>query len=308
MLSCRTCGSQVSPDDDFCGTCGAYLGWESESGADTESAPSSPEAPTQRIPISEPEQPEAVQPAKPIAPRPESTAPVEENAPDGPPCPSCATPNPPDRRFCRRCARPLTAVAEPSTPQRSPRRFRNSDRHKLWRRLIVLGLLIALVVGAVLLYPLSKAAVQDVLDKTSDTTPIRPANVTASAAVPGHPASNLADVRTDVYWGAPAPGAWADFTFDQPYRLVGMLVHIGPSTKPDAFPKQARPTQLDIIITDAAGRTRTVHANLADQPKQPQINIGASDVTHVRIVIREATGLTEGKHIAMSLVEFFKRV
>jgi hypothetical protein len=307
MHSCRTCGSQVARDDDFCGTCGAYLGWESESGADAKSAPRAPDTPTQRIPISEPEQPEAVQPAKPVAPRPESTAPVKENAPDGPPCRSCATPNPPDRRFCRRCAQPLTAVAEPVTVKMRTQRSRNIDRHKLWRRLIILGLLIALVAGTVLLYPLGKTAVQDVLDKTLDAVPISPAEITASAEVPGHPATNLADVRTDKYWGAPAPGAWVDFTFDQPYRLVGMLVHIGPSAKPDAFPKQARPTQLDIIITSADGQTRTVHANLADQPEQPQINIGASDVTQVRIVITGATDLTGKKHIAISLVEFFKR-
>jgi hypothetical protein len=307
MRSCATCGSQVSRDDDFCGTCGTYLGWESEAGDAADQTPPASEAPTRRIRISEPEQPEAVQPAKPVAPRPESTSPVEENVPDGPPCPSCSTTNPPGRRFCRRCARPLAEVAEPAARQRRRRGLWNRDRHKLWRRLVVLGALILLVVGALLLYPLGKAAVQDVLDKTSNTAPVRPANITASEAAPGHPATNLADVRTDVYWGAPGPGAWADFQFDRPFRLVGMLVHIGPSTKPDAFATQARPTRLDIIVTSAHGRTRTVHADLADQPAQEQINIGASDVTRVRIVIRSATGLTEGKHIATSLVEFFKR-
>lgn len=307
MRSCATCGSQVSRDDDFCGTCGTYLGWESEAGDAADQTPPASEAPTRRIRISEPEQPEAVQPAKPVVPRPESTSPVEENVPDGPPCPSCSTTNPPGRRFCRRCARPLAEVAEPAARQRRRRGLWNRDRHKLWRRLVVLGALILLVVGALLLYPLGKAAVQDVLDKTSNTAPVRPANITASEAVPGHPATNLADVRTDVYWGAPGPGAWADFQFDRPFRLVGMLVHIGPSTKPDAFATQARPTRLDIIVTSAHGRTRTVHADLADQPAQEQINIGASDVTRVRIVIRSATGLTEGKHIATSLVEFFKR-
>lgn len=304
MRSCATCGSQVSRDDDFCGTCGTYLGWESDA---RDAAPPASEAPTRRIRISEPEQPEAVQPAKPVSPRPESAAPVEENVPDGPPCPSCTTPNPPGRRFCRRCARPLVEAAQPTARRRHRRGLWNTDRHKLWRRLVILGALILLVVGALLLYPLGKAAVQDVLDKVSDAAPVRPATVTGSSAVPGHPAANLADVRTDVYWGAPGPEAWADFQFDKPFRLVGMLVHIGPSTKPDAFATQARPTRLDIIVTHANGRTRTVHVPLADQPAPPQIDIGASDVTRVRIVIRSATGLTEGKHIAMSLVEFFTR-
>lgn len=304
MRSCATCGSQVSRDDDFCGTCGTYLGWESDA---RDAAPPASEAPTRRIRISEPEQPEAVQPAKPVSPRPESAAPVEENVPDGPPCPSCSTPNPPGRRFCRRCARPLVEAAQPTARRRRRRGLWNTDRHKLWRRLVILGALILLVVGALLLYPLGKAAVQDVLDKASDAAPVRPASVTGSSAVPGHPAANLADVRTDVYWGAPGPEAWADFQFDKPFRLVGMLVHIGPSTKPDAFATQARPTRLDIIVTHANGRTRTVHVPLADQPAPPQIDIGASDVTRVRIVIRAATGLTEGKHIAMSLVEFFTR-
>lgn len=304
MRSCATCGSQVSRDDDFCGTCGTYLGWESDAG---DAAPPASEAPTRRIRISEPEQPEAVQPAKPVSPRPESAAPVEENAPDGPPCPSCSTPNPPGRRFCRRCARPLVEAAQPTARRRRRRGLWNTDRHKLWRRLVILGALILLVVGALLLYPLGKTAVQDALDKVSDAAPVQPATVTASSAVPGHPAANLADVRTDVYWGAPGPEAWADFQFDKPFRLVGMLVHVGPSTKPDAFATQARPARLDIIVTHANGRTRTVHADLVDQPAEQRIDIGASDVTRVRIVIRSAIGLTEGKHIAMSLVEFFTR-
>lgn len=307
MRFCATCGSQVSRDDDFCGTCGTYLGWESEAGTAAAKDPPVSEAPTRRIRITEPEQPEAVQPAKPIAPRPESSAPVEETVPDGPPCPSCSTPNPPGRQFCRRCATPLVESAEPAVRRRRTRRFWNQDRHKLWRRLVILGALIALVVSAVLLYPLGKAALQNVLDKTSEPVPIRPATVTGSSAVPGHPAANLVNVRTDVYWGAPQPEAWADFQFDQPFRLVGMLVHVGPSAKPDAFTTQARPTLLDIIVTSADGRKRIVQANLADQPAQPQINIGAGNVTRVRIVIRSATDLTEGKHIAMSLVEFFTR-
>ncbi|TWF95508.1 NADase-type glycan-binding domain-containing protein [Saccharopolyspora dendranthemae] len=306
MRSCPTCGAQVARDDDFCGTCGTYLGWEAEGAGTGTTSPPSSEAPTRRIPVAQPEQPEAVQPAEPVAPRPESTAPVEEAVQDGPPCPSCGTANPPDRRFCRRCAHQLHPTG-PATPRKQSRRLSNHDRHKLWRRLVILAAVILLVVAALLLYPLGKEAVQDVLDKTSEAVPVAPTSVTASDSVPGHPAGALTDVRTDVYWGAPGPGAWADFDFDQPFRLVGMLVHIGPSSKPDGFAAQARPSKLDIIITQADGSTRTISTGLADQPSQPKIYIGTSDVTRVRIVVREATDLTEGKHIATSLVEFFQR-
>ncbi|MDI2031948.1 hypothetical protein QFW96_25215 [Saccharopolyspora sp. TS4A08] len=303
MRSCPTCGAQVARDDDFCGTCGTYLGWE----ADTGQAPPPPsEAPTRRIPVAEPEQPEAVQPAEPVAPRPEPTAQIEEPEPDGPPCPSCGTANPPGRRFCRRCAHRLQPDDAPA-PRAQSRRLSNHDRHKSWRRLVILATVILLVVAAVLLYPLGEAAVQDVLDKTSDAAPVAPAGVTASDAVPGHPATGLTDVRTDVYWGAPGPGAWAEFTFDHPVRLVQMLVHLGPSSKPDRFAKQARPSHIDVELTRADGETRTIPVALTDQPQPDPIKLRTSDVVRARIVIRDAVDLTGNRHIAMSLVEFFTR-
>ncbi|SFS98969.1 zinc ribbon domain-containing protein [Saccharopolyspora flava] len=302
MRSCPTCGAQVARDDDFCGTCGSYLGWAADTG---EAPPPPSEAPTRRIPVDEPEQPEAVQPAEPVAPRPEPTAQVEEPEPEGPPCPSCGTANPPDRRFCRRCAHRLQPE-EPAAP-RKQRRLSNTDRYKLWRRLVILAAVILLAVAAVLLYPLGKLAVQDVLDKTSEAVPIAPAGVTASDAVPGHPAGALTDVRTDVYWGAPGPGAWAEFTFEHPVRLVRMLVHLGPSAKPERFTKQARPSHIDVVLTQADGSTSTIPVALTDQPQPDPIDLRTSDVVRVRIVIRDAVDLNERRHIAMSLVEFFTR-
>ncbi|RKT88682.1 hypothetical protein SAMN05421805_1011723 [Saccharopolyspora antimicrobica] len=305
MRSCTTCGAQVARDDDFCGTCGTYLGWGPEA---DETAPAA-EAPTQRIPAgtSDPDQPAAVQPAVPVAPRPESTAPAEEAAPDGPPCPACSTPNPPGRRFCRRCAQPLAPAAEPEKTPRRTRRARNFDGHKVLRRLIVLCALLVLVIGGVLLYPLGEYAVQDFLDKTSDTARIGPVHTTASAELPGHPAANAIDVVNGEYWGAPGPDAWIEFDFDQPFRLVSMLVTIGPSNKAELFDTQARPTSAHITATSVDGRAETRIVQLADHADPQQVNIGVSDVKRVRVEFQGATGLTEGKHVAVSLIEFFRR-
>ncbi|MBY8853782.1 zinc ribbon domain-containing protein, partial [Saccharothrix sp. MB29] len=64
---------------------------------------------------------EPVPPGRPVLRRPLPTASARD-AVVGPPCPACGTANPPDRRFCRRCAAPLrTTAREAAGPRRAPR-------------------------------------------------------------------------------------------------------------------------------------------------------------------------------------------
>lgn len=314
MRSCPACGAAVADTDDFCGNCGTYLGWGTKSG-DTPAPAPRPEATPAGL-----DQPAAVQPAKPLPPRPAPGLPVEAAAEDGPPCPVCGTPNPPGRRFCRRCATPLTettVVAERKSwwqrfrlwwrRIRLPRWFRHGGSRFLVRRLVILCVLVALVLAGILLFPLGKGLFEDLLDKTKTPVPIGPVRVVASAEVPGHPATAAVDGLSNRYWGAPKPGEWIEFTFDHPFRLLSLVVHAGPSAEREQFTQEARPAGLDVIVTAADGHSATRPVELADQPGPQTLDLGISDVVRVRVVVRSAAGLSEGKHIAVGEIEFFQR-
>ncbi|WP_245931252.1 zinc ribbon domain-containing protein [Actinokineospora auranticolor] len=256
-------------------------------------------------PHAPPDTPGAVQPAKPVAPRPERRVEVAETAVEGPPCPSCGTANPPGRRFCRRCATPLNPEEQEAAAKRGRGKLGGSGA--VSRRLILLLLLIAVVIAAVALYPLGARLVQDVLDKTSKTVPTAPAGTVATAEVPGHPATAATDGASNRYWGSPAVGASLEVTFDQPVRLLTIVVHTGPSAKAEEFAAEARATRFDITTTAADGTTESFPMSLADEPGPQQQDTAISDVTRVRLTVRAAAGLGPGKHIAVGEVEFFKR-
>lgn len=158
-----------------------------------------------------------------------------------------------------------------------------------------------------MLFPFAGILVQDVRDKLSTAVPIGTARTVASAEVAGHPVTAAVDGATNRYWGAPAPGDWAEFSFAQPFRLLGVVIHTGASTRREDFDQQARPTALDLIVTTSDGTTTTVPVSLGDQPGPQTTNTGISNVLTVRVVIRGAAGLTPDRHIALGEVEFFKR-
>jgi len=338
MRSCPVCGARVAQTDDFCGNCGSYLGWGTGTDRSAEDGPPATN-PVRPAPHSgaddahaaraahvirpgdtEPradqpgaDQPGAVQPAKPLRPRLVPVAPVEQPDQDGPPCPRCGTPNPPGRRFCRRCAAPLDHVATASdrvpwwravTP---PRWFGRGGTGSLARRLVILAVLVTLVLGAILLWPVGVRLFENLRDKTSTPAPIGPVGAVASAEVPGHPAAAATDGLTNRYWGVPAPGDGIEFTFDHPFRLLSLVIHAGASAQQEQFSQQGRPAGLDVIITNAVGESTTLPVELADQPGPQHIDTGLSDVVRIRIVVRSAVGLTPGRHIAFGEIEFFQR-
>jgi hypothetical protein len=115
------------------------------------------------------------------------------------------------------------------------------------------------------------------------------------------------DGVSNQYWGAPAVGAWAEFTFPQPFRLIAVVITPGASTDPTAFNQQARPTAVDLAVTSSSGATTTLSITLADKPGPQTTNTGISDVTTIRLVIRTATAQSPGQSIALGEIEFFKR-
>lgn len=243
--------------------------------------------------------------------RPEAKRPLPTSgggvAVDGPPCPVCGTTNPPGRRFCRRCATPLLADGPVTGPARRRRSRRRGDTSRWLRRLTALLVVAALVVAGILFYPKAVELFEDLRDRLATPAPIGPARTAATAEVPGHPAAAAADGLSNRYWGAPAVGDAVEFTFDQPFRLLSVVVHTGASAQREQFAEQARPTALDVVVTSAGGTTRTVAVTLADQPGPQRTDTGISDVVAVRLVVKAAAGEAPGRHIALGEVEFFRR-
>ncbi|MFD5870894.1 zinc ribbon domain-containing protein [Streptomyces sp. NPDC060322] len=253
-----------------------------------------------------------MRPAKPVARRP-VVRPVE--APDevaGAPCPSCGTPNPPGRRFCRRCAAALNPAAKPEPlpwwrrvwPFR--RRVRAGSGRAV-RFLVILAVVVALCAGALLLLPAGRALFEDTRDKLGKARPITPVSTEASAASPRHPAKNTTDGLSNSYWGAPAEGASVTYTFRKPFRLVDLIITNGPSKDPEDYTSEARALRIDLEVTTQDGGQQHKELALSDRPGPQTIHTALSDVKTVRLVLREPVDLTPGRQLALAEVEFFQR-
>ncbi|MFI1865435.1 NADase-type glycan-binding domain-containing protein [Streptomyces jumonjinensis] len=271
-----------------------------------EPASARPEPPAPDAPVA------AVLPAKPIARRPVVRPAAADGNPDGPPCPACGVPNPPERRFCRRCAAPLHAREQPAplpwwrTVWPFRRRVRGGSGRAL-RWFLLVSAVAGLLVAGFLLLPAGRYLFEDVRDKLGRTAEISPAEVTASGQTSGHPATAAVDGLTNEYWGAPALGSSLTSTFDKPFRLVGVVVHTGVSKEPREFRQGARPTRADLIVTTEDGKVHEKKVRFTDKPGPQTVRTGISDVVSVRLVLRAASGQGEGRPIAVGEVEFFRR-
>ncbi|CAM5740739.1 hypothetical protein SHIRM173S_04329 [Streptomyces hirsutus] len=272
--------------------------------------PRTPAAPTPDTSTPAPIQP--VRPAKPVTPRPVIRPAEVPDEGAGTPCPSCGTPNPPDRRFCRRCATALNPATKPEplpwwrTVWPFRRRVRAGSGRAV-RLLVILAVVVALCAGALLLLPAGRALFEDTRDKLGKPKPITPVDIKASAESPRHPAKNTTDGLSNSYWGAPAPGASVTYTFRKPFRLVDLIITNGPSKNPEDYAGEARALQMDLEVTTQNGERQHKQLTLSDKPGPQTILAGISDVKTVRLVLRSPVGLTSGRQLALAEVEFFQR-
>jgi hypothetical protein len=271
-----------------------------------------------------PEVASAVQPARPRARRPavRQRPSGTDDAAGGVVCPVCATGNPPDRRFCRRCGAALGAHAGPTVRvpwwRRAllraarwlvrPRSGARGVLHRFGVLLLAAALLAGLGYGAVRLGSRASEAVRDTV---ADPQPVSPISVRASSQARNHPPGLVADGLSNSYWAPAAAGAgrgeYVEFTFAGPFRLRNLIIHPGVSAQRAVFLRQARPAVLELAVWTSRHGPETTTIRLADQAGPQAFHRVVGDVLRIRLTVRESYGSTAGRRTALSEVEFFRR-
>ncbi|MGX9884461.1 NADase-type glycan-binding domain-containing protein [Streptomyces sp. NPDC002276] len=280
------------------------------------------------VPVDDPEPRQApsvapVLPGRPVAARPQSVrAPgVEPGAVGGVPCPWCATANRPDRHYCARCAMPMAGDEQvagrlpwwrrlltyrsgeiPWAGDR-PRLRRTFDRVLTWiGAAIVLTLLIVLAVNI-------PRGVQAAKDHFAKRAPVSPDRVTASRSFPGHKPELAFDKLNNTWWGPgvsqSGEGQWLEAKFDEPTRLLDVLITPGVSTRADQLSQSALPHRIEARITTADGKTTTREINLDQGAGAQRRAFRVGEVTSVRFTIESAYGTSGKKQVSIAEIEFF---
>ncbi|MFF4243646.1 zinc ribbon domain-containing protein [Streptomyces sp. NPDC001822] len=266
-----------------------------------------------------------VLPGVPAASRPRVQAPGGEPADEtGPPCPWCEVGNRPDRHFCRRCG--MSLAERPGVPEaRRPwwRRIRDfgngpvpwaGDRPRLRRGVgrvftwVAYGLTLALVIYAAFNVSTAWNAARDHFAKRAQ---ISPDSAAASRSFGGHPPKVLFDKVNNSWWGPgvsqTGEGEWVEARFQEPTRLLDILITSGISTKPSDLSEAALPHRMDAVITTADGKKTTRHITLDQVSGAQQRKFRAQNVVSVRFVIRSAFNSGSDKQVSIAEIEFFTR-
>ncbi|MET7451752.1 zinc ribbon domain-containing protein [Streptomyces sp. NPDC005574] len=263
-----------------------------------------------------------VLPGRPAAARPQVVrAPGEELGADGGmPCPWCSTRNRPERHFCARCAMPMAGHGP--TPGRLPwwRRLGFRSREVPWagdrpRLRRTFDRVLSWVAGAVVLTLLIVLAfnipkgVQATRDHFAKRAWVAPDSVSASRSYPGHKPDLAFDQVSNTWWGPgvseSGKGQWIEARFDEPTRLLDLIITPGVSSRADQNSKAALPHRLQAVITTDKGKTLTRKIVL-DQGAGGQLRafrVGA--VTKVRFVIESAHRASPSKQVSIAEIEFF---
>ncbi|CAM5397912.1 NADase-type glycan-binding domain-containing protein [Streptomyces atroolivaceus] len=266
-----------------------------------------------------------VLPGVPAAARPRVQAPGGEPADEtGPPCHWCEVGNRPDRHFCRRCG--MSLAERPGVPEarrpwwRRMGQFGNrpapwaGERPRLRRGIgriftwIVYGLALGLVIYAAFNVSTAWNAARDHFAKRAQVTPDSAA---ASRSFGGHPPKVLFDKVSNSWWGPgvsqSAEGEWVEARFQEPTRLLNILITSGISTKAPDLAEAALPHRMDAIITTADGKKTTRPIKLDQMSGPQQRKFRAENVISVRFVIRSAFNTGPDKQVSIAEIEFFTR-
>ncbi|MGW6601109.1 NADase-type glycan-binding domain-containing protein [Streptomyces sp. NPDC055036] len=239
-------------------------------------------------------------------------------------CPNCRTENAPDRTLCLRCGLLLDPGPPPERPlpwwRRLLSRRRRAlptagtrPRRRLWRR-PSLAIPLTLVILAAAVW-FARPHLSDAFDFTKDSTgtpeELRPIRVRGSSALPDHPPRDAFDTYTNRFWvpaeAGPGLGEYLEADFEEPVRMLKLVVFAGRSAKADEFLAQARPAALIVTLRSASDEVTEKRITLKDQPGQQTFDIRGSDVVRVRLAIDDVHGNGPGRRPAVAEIEFFGR-
>ncbi|MFG3289337.1 NADase-type glycan-binding domain-containing protein [Streptomyces sp. NPDC048179] len=241
----------------------------------------------------------------------------------GTPCPWCATPNRPDRHFCTRCAMPMAGhdSTSPSAPRPWWRRildFRNretpwaGDRPRLRRTFdrvltwIVAAVVLALVTVLAFNIPNAVSATRDHFAQRAQVSPDR---ITASRSYAGHKPDLAFDKVSNTWWGPGViqggEGEWIEARFDEPTRLLNVIVSSGESNHFDQLKKSALPHRVKVTIKTADGKTEDRELTLDQMVGGQTRNLRAADVVSVRFTIESSYQASAKTQVAIAEIELF---
>lgn len=249
----------------------------------------------------------AVLPGLPVPARPTVRA-LQADEESGITCPRCGVENRLDRAFCRNDGIPLDGRTNQRGQDPGLRRQRLAGwRPRIpWKRVLTIAGIVSAVIGAALLTPL---VIRTVNDHFSDPAPLPPAAVSASNADAAHPAQAAFDGVSNSWWGTgysgDSAGQYLQANYGRPVKLEKMIITPGVSRQVEDR-SQARPERLDVLLTDARGRTALMHYALADGGVQV-VDAHMDDVVQVDMIVRSAYGTAENKQVAIAEVEMFGR-
>ncbi|MEV8227418.1 zinc ribbon domain-containing protein [Streptomyces sp. NPDC079167] len=283
------------------------------------------------VPVAEPEPSHSSPPpaAAPVLPgRPDTDRPQvrvpgpQQDTGNGPPCSWCATPNRPDRHYCARCAMPLADNAErapaplpwwrrlagsrrnenPWAGDR-PRIRRVFDRIGTW---ITAAVVITLAVLGVMYLP---DGIQATKDHFAKRAMVAPNDLAASRSWTGHKPQLAFDKVNNTWWGPgvdqSGAGEWIEARFDQPTRLLDVIITPGVSIKADDLNKSALPQRIKATITTKDGKQTTRHLTLDQGVGGQRRAFRVGDAVKVRFTVESAHAASSDKQVAIAEIEFF---
>lgn len=287
-------------------------------------------------PAAAPRKPAARKPGEAAPKRPAAAAPAPADDPAARPgdlvCGQCGAGNDPSRKFCRRCGASLeAAVVVPALPwykrifRRAPKAARQAGsrptkihadtRRKVNRtRRIVTRILVlaAVVAGIWWLRPMLGTGVDWARDHLPGEEYISSERQTASDSARRHGPELTVDKVATTFWSPPsgsdAAGEFLDYRFENPFRLVRLVMIPGASLEdPAAFFAQGRPGKVQVTVRTSDDERITKTWDLPDEAGQRTLYLGIDDVTRVRVTLLQAREGGEGGLVAVAEVAFTTR-
>ncbi|HEX5013817.1 MAG TPA: zinc ribbon domain-containing protein [Candidatus Limnocylindrales bacterium] len=248
---CRRCGVANPAGDQFCGSCGAFLEWESDAAPEADTAAGPPPGgplPAQD-PVTEdwsgrtfPSPPITAEPPPPPPPPPPVPAPdAPQPMPGFTVCPTCGSGNPPGRTFCHSCGNVL-AKAPTSAAGTGPKQTHDREPRRIpgWLPLAIAAGLVVGVVVILVTVVLKPSAPPSVALPSATLTPTL--EVPPSITVPP-PASGGATTAA----GSSAPGSTVQLT------LAGASASSVAADTPDMAAANVIDGRLDTRWQEAVG-------------------------------------------------------